>query len=375
MRRIVRPGSWCAALVFSVAATAAGQPTVTDRDKRIQFDPSAPTARGTALAGVGIGMPDDASAAMTNPAALRLLVRSEASGSVGGRFAQMDLVAQPAGTRPSSLIFEDHTEGTYELGFSFAYPSSRVAAAAYQRTLSELTGWHQYGGAASISLASNFSIGGALHVDQLTTFDESGEIIEQLKPTFQVGALYSPHPRVHLGVVHRRGAVHDMTSVFYDSTGTAIRGSHRFTLHLPDVTGAGAGVRLGERARVLAEVTRTRYSQLAEGYAGLLFASTETALAVAVRDSTELRIAGEYAVPAGSNSAVIRGGVWREERHPVVYTGGEPVWQALFPQAEGARVHGTFGAGIGSERYELSVGADLAGDFRRAMVSFIARFR
>src|SRR5687767_12050611 len=75
------------AFSLSTATVASAQtqapPLALEILKRIRFDLPAPTVRSLSLGGTGIGMPDDAGAVMSNPAALRLISRGEIVGAYG----------------------------------------------------------------------------------------------------------------------------------------------------------------------------------------------------------------------------------------------------------------------------------------------------
>jgi hypothetical protein len=365
-----------ALLVLWTGVAAAQSLTLSTEIKRIRFDPSGPDGRGVALAGTGIAMPDDASAAITNPAALRLLVRSEIVGWAGGRFLDVDhLAGDPGPSRsPDDVPFVSSRKGYYEFGFAFAYPGRRLSAGAYYRVLSEAPDWFQYGASASYMLRDDLSIGGTLHIDQLTTSNARADSIEQLKPTVHLGILYSPTSRLHVGLVHRRGARHEMVDAIFDTRSGEIIDTREYALSLPDVTGAGFGARLTESTSALVEVSRTRYSQLAPGFAAQLLPVGASLADVTIEDSIEVRAAIEQAVRVGTKALAIRGGVWREHAHVTRYVGADPFWRAVFPD-EAPRMHLTFGAGFSSERFGVNVGVDVARDFGRLVASAAARFR
>ena len=374
---LARLGWLCLVAVTVSALPCSAQSTFDTSLKRTLFDPSAPDARGMALAGTGIGMPDDATAVITNPAALRLLVRTEIVASAGSRFLDLDLLQGelPQVASPDDVPFTSFRDSHYEVAGAFAYPGRRFGGGGFYRVrggsywFTSQT-WFQYGGSIAWSIRQDLSVGATLNIDQLTTSGASHG--EQLKPALHVGVSYSPSSRIHVGAVHRRGVVHESAAQIYDPA--AIDVPYReYSLNLPDVTGAGVGVRVTDRTRILTDVSRTRYSQLESSFAAELLPSGDADVAVA--DSTELRVAIEQAIALGNKALLLRGGVWREHAHPLTYLGADPFWRAVFPPDDKPRVHLTAGIGFSGEYFGVSVGADLARDFTRMLATAAVRFR
>jgi hypothetical protein len=374
---LARLGWLCLAAVAVSAPPCSAQTAFDTGLKRTLFDPSAPDARGLALAGTGIGMPDDATAVITNPAALRLLVRTEIVASAGSRFLDLDLLRGelPQVPSPDDVPFTSVRDGSYEVAGAFAYPGRRLGAGGFYRVRGgsywfNSQTWFQYGGSVAWSIRGDLSVGATLNIDQWTTSGTSGG--EQLKPALHVGVSYSPSSRIHVGAVHRRGVVHTSATQIHDPATVEVQ-YREYSLNLPDVTGAGVGVRVTDRTRILADVSRTRYSQLEPGFAAELVPSGDVDVEVA--DSTELRLAIEQAIAVGNKALLLRGGVWREHAHPLTYLGADPFWQAVFPPDDEPRVHLTVGIGFSGEYVGVSVGADLARDFTRMLATAAVRFR
>ena len=364
------------AMVVASAGPSAAQYSSSEVKTKL-YDPSAPDGRSLALAGTGIAMPDDATAVMTNPAGLRLLVRKELISTAGIRRLDFDVMEGqlPEVLSPETLPLTRSRLNYTELFFAYAHPGRRIGAGAFYRVHYRSSDtWFQYGGSVAVSIREDLSIGATLNIDQLTanTSTSSGE---QLKPAMHVGVSYSPHSRVHVGVVHRRGVVHDFATPINVDPITFEYEFREYQLNLPDVTGAGVGFFVTDQTRVLAEMSRTRYSQLAPAYAARLLPIGEDLDDVTIADSTELRLAIEQSIAVGTKALQVRGGVWREHAHPVTYVGADPIRQALFPPDDKSRVHLTAGVGLSAEYFGVSVGADVARDFNRLLATAVVRFR
>lgn len=131
---------------FCVAAPGAAQTNI-ESNAGIQLDFVNPGARSLALGGAFVGLADDATAALTNPAGLRFISRKEISAegrhwgfntpfTSGGRLAgnpTLKGIDQTGG-----LTVGESRESTTGASFlSFVYPSARWALAAYRQQLSD----------------------------------------------------------------------------------------------------------------------------------------------------------------------------------------------------------------------------------------------
>ena len=69
----------------------------------------------------------------------------------------------------------------------------------------------------------------------------------------------------------------------------------------------------------------------------------------------------------------MRGGVWRDPDHRITYSGSFSPDTILFPEGQD-ETHGTFGAGIVFEKFQLDVGFDRAESVKTFSVSAVLRF-
>jgi long-subunit fatty acid transport protein len=385
--------------------------------RALDLTPPPHGARSVGLAGTGIGMPDDATAAALNPAALRLLVRAEVTGTVRlhQRYAPaLANVSLPATAADLSFGREPFTRNE-EVSFAVAYPFARFAVGGFYVggetptvSLPGVTtprdafltngaafggsGIQQWGASVSVSLHPTLSIGAGLLADitryhaqwcqQFTTAIASSCSVlltsatdEKMRFGYQVGGSWSPTPRVSVGVVSRRGTTHPLTTALAIAPAGRTLATWTADLRTPDQVGAGVGVRVTELFRLLADVTRTNYSQTTAGVASILQTTIAAPSELETPDATQLRLGAEYAIPFRENSIALRGGIWREDAHAVTYLGANPFWRSILPADTGAVVHRTVGVGFGTGRFEAGAGADLSDTIKTFIVSALLRFK
>ena len=155
-----------------------------------------PGARALVLAGAGIGLTDDASGTVLNPATLRFLVRGEVNGGLVMTFPTAPFIwntSLRSNFTASDLTFRDEDlDPTANIFFAIAYPAARFSWAAFARIAASpnevptagpieegrgLGGgllvstlkakYGQYGAATSIPLGSNASAGVSMIVDHI----------------------------------------------------------------------------------------------------------------------------------------------------------------------------------------------------------------
>jgi hypothetical protein len=408
VHRAVWPCNWAKALPIVLLALAC-LPTVANAQDpqlgiqdftRVNLALPPVGARSMALGGTGIGMPDDASAAALNPAAMRLLVRPEVSGTFRlhqARFLEISNPTLPVGFRPDDITMARFGGGRREeVAIAVAAPAGRLAAGGFY-VGGESSGVQRAGGSVAYSVLPTLSIGGGLVInivnagfgycrDQITpspdfscpvatggsvrNHDEGRDV--DIRYGFQIGASWSPTPRVSFGLVHRRGTDHPFTTSIYMA---GQRGPTSTTeLHIPDQTGAGVGLRVTELFRVFVDATQVRHSQAEPAILSALRPITDDLSPFSMADGTELRGGAEYTIPFRDNSITLRGGFWREPAPGVRYDGDNPFWRVLLPNNPAAVLHRTGGVGFGNRRFEVAVGVDFADSIRALACGGVARF-
>jgi long-chain fatty acid transport protein len=400
----------------------------------IRGDDGARSARMMGIAGAGIGMADDASAALFNPAALRLLVHGEVA--VDALFAGLSvpLVASGQLVRPGlggvpiasvALQMQDRRlRGTDPFtSVGFAYPAGRFAVSGYLRVVgNQEAAPHvfneapagasntfvlveapavgvderrvEFGFASAYSVRRGLSVGAAVALEdtdvsggffsisqtvQQTIRSEEVRLTSKMKftPSYTIGGLWSPTSRVNIGAAFHKGSAEDHTVTRTVTLGAGTIADERpTTFRVPDWTGVGMGFRITETLRVAADVRRVAYSQQKQFLVDAMLGAPGD---YELQDGTELRAGTEYVVPLKRTAVALRGGVWEEPAHSLRFMGNDPLagplLHELFAERIGRRVHGTAGAGLSVGRFELNVGADLASRYRRVGASTVIRFK
>jgi hypothetical protein len=415
--------------------------------------PEPSTSRNLAMAGAGLAMGDDLSAAVLNPATLSQLVRGEITTDftypsidvpiiTGGTITRPSFGALPAAPGPMDIT--DHRLANSVDGpsyFAFAYPTRRFTAAGYWRYVelgtpyptgiteiatgnpptrftvqpvlatAAFSGGNDVGlGSAGVSrielgvavavpigahLSAGFAAAGeGIDVSTVTQVGTGGRVVpagfvvgvrtadnRRYEAAFTIGGAWQGG-RVHLGVAHHHGSSHEITTSINTAGGggtIATISAQTSVFHTPDWTGGGVGVRVSETLRVVADVRRVAYSQTTAGLAALI---VQPAAAFRTADATEVRAGGEYVIPfqsAALRSFALRGGVWRDPSHALVYVGADPLTGsllgALFTDRIGDRIHGTGGFGLTINRFEFNIAADIADRYRNISGSVVVRFK
>jgi long-chain fatty acid transport protein len=345
----------------------------------IQFDFLNPSARSLALGSAFVGLADDATAALVNPAGLIALSAKEVS--IEGRyrrFTQPFLVAgrlsgTTTGKGQDTLqgpVFDDIVDVSTGASFvSFVYPRRKLRFAAFRHELirvdqdfssigvfqvpgfdSRDTGVSatrtlkidSYGGAVAYELphlwlgagltAQHFRLG-----FDLARFVARNDIFDPPDPTAEVfrftqegsdvglGAMAGvmvPLPKGKIGVAYKRGARVDFSST---ASGLAVNNVTRTTsatFKVPDTIAVGASALvLNDTLLFSAEYTRVFHSQLLNQYVDSLVNRGESADRVAnftIADSNEVHVGVEYIIP-GPRHPGIRGGFWYDPDHSVQF--------------------------------------------------------
>ena len=373
--RVARKPAVAAALVACVLAAWSPAHAQTSLQVPIQFDFLNPSARSLALGGAFVGLADDATAALVNPAGLIALTRKEVS--IEGRFRSFDqpflsggrLSGMPTGDGIDTLgspRFDTIADSVGGLNFgSFVFPRGRFRIAAFghqlirveqdftsdgvfqfrgfdnrdtafsaERTLSVST----YG--ASIAFdAGRVWLGGGLLVQRfsldfdLTRYsheslygrpDPAQELFHFVQSGndtaagFVVGALV-PFSIAKVGVSYKRTGGSDFESFSGGRVGSQQRTVDTFKV--PDTFAIGASAAISRSLLLTAEYTRVFHAQLFSDYVDVLARQGETRQRLdrfSIDDGNEFHFGAEYLVPVAGRPA-IRGGFWFDPDHSVHY--------------------------------------------------------
>ncbi len=364
-----------AAWFLCAAAEASAQ---TSLQVPIQFDFLNPSARSLALGGAFVGLADDATAALVNPAGLVGLTRKEVS--IEGRFGTM---SQPflGGGRLSGNItgqgqdtitgpdFDTISDSSTGLSFlSVVIPRGRFRFAGFRheligleqdfssrgtfqnhgfdtrdlglsalRTLSVAT----YGASAAVEfpraslgagiLVQHFSLG--FELDRFA--HEDGDLYGAPDPAqnvfhltqdgddFSVGAVFGvvvPLSAARIGASYKRSPRSEFSSLPRGGVGTQQRTTSTFKV--PDTFAVGVSVAFNSAFLITTEYTRVFHSQLFSDYVSVLATSGESRERIdgfTIDDANEFHLGAEYLVPVKGRPA-IRFGIWFDPDHSVHYT-------------------------------------------------------
>jgi|SRR6185503_8229200 len=366
----------CARLLLAAAALLCGASAAEAQlQVPVQFDFLNPSARSLALGGAFVGLADDATAALVNPAGLIELTRKEISIEgrirhftqpylVGGRLSGAitgNGVDTVGGPEFGSL---DTTDGSLNF-ISFVYPRGRFRLAAFRHELIHVDQEYNargviqnqgfdtrdaafsaerrlsidtYGVSAAVDagrvrlgaglLVQHFSLGFEFNrfvfSDLYSTPDPQQRVFHfsQTGHDTAVGAVVGvlvPMSKAKIGVSYKRAPRFDFTSC----SSTTIDPQHCVdaAFKVPDLFSAGFSFMLTPRFLVTTEYARAFHSQLRSDYIDVQASQGE---AVARRDrftiddANEAHVGAEYLLPFKGRPA-IRGGFWFDPDHSVHY--------------------------------------------------------
>ncbi|HEX4914632.1 MAG TPA: hypothetical protein VFV51_11765 [Vicinamibacterales bacterium] len=403
----------------------------------IQFDFLNPSARSLAMGGAFVGLADDATAALVNPAGLIELTRPEVS--VEGRYRSFHhpflvsgrLSGAPTGigedqtASPNYVNIGDSATGLTYL--SFVLPRGRFRLAAFRHELIKLEqeftsrGVFQnrgfdnrdtaftatrtlkvdvYGASAAYD-AGRLWIGGGLLIESFSLgFDfrrylfKDGDFYGAPDPQQElfrftqdgddvgigaVAGVIVPLKFAKVGVSYKRAPRLDFASFSGGLVGSQQRTLSTFKV--PDVFAAGVSATF-DRALVTVEYTHVFHSQLKHEYVEVLARQGESGPRIdrfTIADGNEFRAGMEYLLPLPGRPA-LRGGVWFDPDHSVHY---EPTADNDFLDerivaalSSGRDLwHGTFGGMVTVHpKMDLAVAVDYSSRSTVVSTSAIIRF-
>lgn len=346
----------------------------------LQFNFVNPGARSLAMGGAFIGMADDATTALANPAGLVNLVKPEVSVELssdsftneipwvdgserelsGGGYAYT-FVPDEFPTRETALSFasfvfpvsphkivisgfmDEETNFAREFetrGMVILDEAGVPTGDAYFPTSNALSmSVRNVGASVGMQPAEKFSVGVTIayakltldsqttRIDRLTgaPANREGLSADSGKLSLGVGARFQIAPSVSAGFVyHKRPKFDAESKVEFSENGgpLAVLLIADQVFKTPDSFGFGLSIRPNESVALNVDVNRVLYSQLLDGYYNVFHpsvpGSTYGKEAYEIADGTELRVGAEYVVLIGERPLAIRGGFWREPFHGMV---------------------------------------------------------
>jgi long-chain fatty acid transport protein len=401
----------------------------------IQFDFVNPGARSLALGSAFTAIADDATAAFSNPAGLREISRREFSFETRVRRYNTPFTARGHAFGAPTGVGIDTVEGLQD-GFSketlgsisfasFVYPTTKWAFAAYYHELARFKthvetdgafvgsgngltrifpvigdldlSVRDGGGSVSYRITDQVSVGAGLamykmHNESLATryrpiggAQTAARNLNDPAGTQQqsgdewgfgvnAGVLFKPSNSVQIGGTFRKGVDFDVqvtTRVTGISTPLV---DDTATFRVPDVYSLGVMVRPVEPLRIGLDYSHVRYSQTTKGFVDVLLSpGASSASDYTVENGNEIHLGAEYFFASAKVPVAVRGGLWYDPAHSLVFDGPAQTVQALFRERD-SQVHWTGGGGVVVKRVEFNGGVDIADTSKTVSLSMVVRF-
>lgn len=414
---------------------------ITDNEANasLPFSFSNPGARALGMGGAFLGLADDASAAYANPAGLTQLVSPEVSAEVRSvstntRWLNGGTV-QYNGYDPAGLNYSSQDDRTSSLrSFSFVYPGEQVSFAVYRYELvnydtsfqsagalyttgdgsgengtifayraNASVGIDAYGAAMGVKVSDRLSLGFGLNyylldintaTDRLDPADLSrvsgreANLNGDGKVGVTLGARMVLTDWLSGGLSYRHAPSlgYDAVLSSQDFPGQAI--TTKTDLNVPDVFGLGISIRPSDAWVINLDVSRVFYSQVTDNLDSAYGSDPLTELApLKLDDGTEIRLGAEYTF-ATTHPFSIRGGVWRDPAHELVYRGTPPnfdtgpdstaipaIDSATFSSGRSSsQTHYAIGMGVAFNQFQIDLGADFSDTSDTVSMSGVFRF-
>jgi len=407
---------------------------ITDEEifRNFQFSFVNPGARSTAMGGAFIGLADDATAAVANPAGLTILTKPEVSFEYRGtRFdpdklnsinsvstSGVDLfihsannlddlnqpsflsVVFPAGGSTYAVSRQESVrmKGSIDESFVLVFPTITGTLVALADTDQKVVDWNfSY----ATKLSNSFSLGGSVtyaqlswvnRVDNSVLFPDLGLSVPQFSTNidatdngfgFNIGML------AHLGKYASWGIDYKYNpkfSVTETSTGTGAfappEGSFKNELKIPDTFGTGFAIKPNDNITLNADLDYISYSQLTNGmvpgYNILTTLATPGSIAYKVDNAFEFHVGAEFVVIVKGSPIALREGYYRKPSNSLIVSnsnpGDRPLLDAVFTKRPDEN-HFTLGSGfVFGQHFQIDWAADLAKSTTSFVLSTVVRF-
>ena len=356
-----------AVLILSAAAPAVAQTTAPNFEQ-FQFNFSSPGARARAMGGAFIGVADDATAAVTNPAGLLALTKPQ----VYFEFKTLPLETTRL-AKSNSFFSLESTLFLHDSSFfsfvSFAAPIGNRFAISVSRHqflyLQEFFNYEprvshngstfnpleaqsdfrgaSYAGSVAMALGRGIRMGVTVSANRLHASASSrafqfintpsgpvatstvantlvygppsGSFV-QTSASVTVGMLYRPGPRLAVGAFYAKPPQFTLEEKFLNAANAALSPARNIPIHLPTRFGGGVSVRPMRRLLIAADVERILYSQLLKDFVvGPGNAASLTAANYRISNTLQGRVGAELTVKTGRTQVFARAGFVRSPDH------------------------------------------------------------
>jgi len=366
------------AIGFSTSAAAQSNDEVFPFGFEWNF--STPGARANAMGRTFIGMADDATATISNPAGLVSLTRPQIYGEFKNTNLKVDRLAAV-----DSLYTGTTTEFTSQVRslsfFSASAPISGRLAVGF--TVHRFLDYHEsfnlaprgipgnptngalrpvsgssdftgntFAGTIAYAVNNNLRVGVTVGANQFkadsdarrniirfgnypadrTALFDTGVLVNQsaihdtqVAASAAVGVLYRVNDMVQVGFDYTRSPKFTTSENLSDASDTSFPGFPKpVQINVPDHFGVGVAVRPQPKLLIGADVVRTNYSSLSKNTTVIFFgANGVTGNEFSTPDVTDVHVGAEYNVynMLDKNPVFVRGGVYTNRSHLVTFTG------------------------------------------------------
>ena len=407
------------ALVVAVGSPAALAQSNDEVFPQFQFNFSTPGARANAMGRTFIGIADDSSASITNPAGLTRLSRPQ----LYFEFKSTDLEVERLSAEDSLItgqptVFGDRLNHVGFLSFSAPIGERLTVALTRHQFLSHRETFTleprpippvfdfaffpvdgetdfsavSYAGSIAAVINEKVRLGVTLSIDRLsaqataTRFDfmlplaRTDTVVNQTEidetataVSAVVGALIVPTDKVSIGIQYAKGATFEVEESLSSNPAFPFPSNDLVledgfpkdvTINVPDRFGVGVSVRPTPRLLVAADLVRIGYSSLAQDFTLIFDADELDESNYDVDDVSEFHAGAEYLLLTGERRLFVRAGLFTSPDHRTRFT-PSAFAQPETNDGEAAKYNllpretetlGTFGAGV-------AVGARFQADF------------
>jgi long-subunit fatty acid transport protein len=363
------------ALLLAAGTTAAFAQSNDEVFPQFQFNFSTPGARANAMGRTFIGVADDSSASITNPAGLTRLTQRQVYFEFKSTDLEVErLAAQDSLVTANPTIFGDRQNHIGFLSLSAPVGERLTVAFTRHQFLSHKETFTleprpippafdfaffpvdgetdfsavSYAGSIAAVINPKFRLGVTLSIDRLsaeataTRFDfdlplarndtvVNQTVIDETATGLSavIGALIVPNDKVTIGVQFARGATFEVeeslsSNPFFPLPSTQLELEDGFpkdvTINVPNRFGVGVAVRPTSRLLVAADLVRIGYSSLADDFTLIFDADELEPGNYDVDDVSEFHAGAEYLVIPGERRLFVRAGVFSSPDHRTRFT-------------------------------------------------------
>lgn len=420
------------AVTLALSAIAPSAFAITDEEgsAALQFNFSPPGARSLGMGGAFIGLADDATAAVTNPAGLLQLAAPEISLEFRSNYYDTPYVdggsytTDPFSTAGLNVSRDSERVGSVSF-LSFVYPKENWALAFYrQEALNFKTAFVStgaegpdgasifpfaaaaeleavvYGLSGAFKFNDYVSFGASLNtydfnIDSATlrNFTSNGQPVSLLTTQNgddsaiggNLGLMVKPNDQWQFGVTYRSSPRFKYESSAFRNGTRFLRKDTKFDA--PDAFGVGGVWRPTEALTLSMDVVNVFYSDLADDIVSNFQIDDTNAVVqegiepLDIDDGIEIHLGGEYVFTNFERPFSIRAGLWHDPEHSIKFEGDpiiRPVTDAvanavLFSQSDD-ELHYAVGFGWAFEKFQLDAGADFSDNVDTWSLSGVWRF-